>query len=50
MKIKDDGKQVWDALDILWAKTKALNPKKIETAVDKAVKEVRGERKSRRRA
>ncbi len=34
-------KELWDSLDKIWAKTEALNSKKIESAVDKAVKEVR---------
>ena len=43
-------KSAWDALERVWAKTQTLDTAKIEKAVDKAVKEVRGERNSRRRS
>lgn len=43
-------KQVWEALDKLWAKMTGLNPQRIENVVDAAVKEVRGGRKARRRS
>lgn len=43
-------KEVWSALDKLWAKTSTLDLAKIESAVDVAVKEVRGGRKARRRS
>ena len=40
---------LWDSIDKLWAKTGALSPARIDSAVDKAVKEVRRGRKARRR-
>jgi hypothetical protein len=43
-------KAVWDSLDQIWAKTESIATKKIETAVDKAVKEVRRGKKARRRS
>ena len=42
-------KQLWDALDQVWAKTSALDSSEIEAAVDKAVNEVRRGKKARRR-
>lgn len=42
-------KLLWDSLDKIWAKTSALEAKKINSAVDQAVKEVRGVKKPRRR-
>jgi len=46
-KTKEE-RTVWDALDKIWAKTEGLDPHKIERAVDRAVKEVRGVKKTRR--
>ena len=43
-------KQVWGALDKLWAKTSGISTRKIESAVDTAVKEVRSARKARSRS
>lgn len=43
-------KQVWEALDRLWAKTSGMDPSKVQTVVDGAVTEVRGGRKARRRS
>ena len=34
-------KAIWASLDRIWARTNAVDPGKIESAVDKAVKEVR---------
>lgn len=48
-KTKEERK-LWDSLDRIWAKTGAVSPSRIESAVDKAVKEVRGGRKARRRS
>lgn len=42
--------EVWNSLDRIWAKTAALDSGKIESAVDKAVKEVRGGKQARRRS
>jgi head-tail adaptor len=41
-------KELWDSLDRIWAKTEALDSKKLESAVDKAVQEVRRGKKARR--
>jgi hypothetical protein len=41
-------KDLWDSLDRIWAKTEALDSKKVESAVDKAVQEVRRGKKARR--
>lgn len=43
-------KTVWDALDKIWAKTEGISPAKIEKAVDRATKEVRSAKKTRRRS
>ena len=43
-------KQVWVALDKLWAKTNKVDPTSVEVAVAAAVKEVRGGRKARHRS
>jgi hypothetical protein len=41
-------KAIWASLDKIWAKTNSIDPDKIESAVDKAVKEVRGVKAPRR--
>jgi hypothetical protein len=41
-------KELWARLDKIWAKTEALDSKRLESAVDKAVKEVRSGKKARR--
>jgi head-tail adaptor len=41
-------KELWESLDKIWAKTEALNSKRLESAVNKAVKEVRRGKKARR--
>ncbi len=46
-KTKDE-RELWDSLDRIWAKTDALESKKIESAVDKAVGEVRRGKAARR--
>ncbi len=46
-KTKEE-KNIWDALDRIWASTATLNTHKIEKAVDSAVKEVRNAAKIRR--
>ena len=43
-----DEKTVWDSLDRIWSKTETLNPQEVESAVDKAVKEVRRGKAPRR--
>ena len=43
-------KLLWDSLDKIWAKTSALKTKQIDSAVDEAVKEVRGGKKHRSRS
>lgn len=43
-------RELWDSLDRLWAKTGALSPTRVQSAVDRAVKEVRGGPKARRRS
>lgn len=43
-------KKVWDSLDRIWAKTGALDPERIESAVDKAMKEARSGKQTRRRS
>lgn len=48
-KSKDE-QELWDSLDRIWAKTGAISPSRIEAAVNKAVKEVRGGRKARSRS
>ena len=48
-KTKDE-KTLWDSLDRIWAKTQSVDTSKIESAVDKAVKEVRRGKKTRRRS
>jgi hypothetical protein len=42
--------EVWKSLDKIWARTGTLDSHKVEAAVDKAVKEVRGAKKARRGA
>ncbi len=42
-------KELWSSLDRIWAKTGGISEAKVGTAVDRAVKEVRGGRKVRRR-
>jgi hypothetical protein len=48
-KTKEE-KKLWDALDQVWAKTSGIDSTEIESAVDKAVKEVRRGKKTRRRS
>ena len=43
-------RKVWDSLDKIWAQTDTIASEKIEAAVDYAVDEVRGGKKTRRRA
>jgi len=45
----NEEKQIWDSLDSIWAKTSSISATKIESAVNKAVKEVRSGKKTRRR-
>ncbi len=40
---------LWSSLDNIWAKTDSLPAAKVESAVKKAVKEVRSGKKARRR-
>jgi hypothetical protein len=47
-KTKEE-KAVWDSLDQIWAKTGSIPTSKIEAVVGRAVKEVRGGKKTRRR-
>ncbi len=48
-KTKEE-KAIWNSLDSLWAKMEAVSPAKVESAVNKAVKEVRSGKKTRRRS
>jgi len=48
-KTKDE-KELWASLDRVWAKMEAIPESKVEALVEKAVKEVRGGRKARRRS
>ena len=48
-KSKEERK-LWASLDRIWAKTADLSPSKLESYVNKAVKEVRGGRKTRSRS
>lgn len=48
-KTKEE-REIWDTLDRIWAKTAAVSPARVESAVDRAVREVRGGRKARRRS
>jgi hypothetical protein len=48
-KTKEE-KDLWNSLDRIWAKTAAIGSTKIESAVDRAVKEVRSGKKARRRS
>ncbi len=48
-KSKEEQK-LWSALDKIWAKTAGTSPNKLESVVDKAVKEVRSGSKTRRRS
>jgi hypothetical protein len=48
-KTKEE-KSLWDALDRIWAKTSTVDENAIESAVDKAVKEVRRGKKTNRRS
>ncbi len=48
-KTKEE-KAIWDSLDQIWTKMDAISPSKVESAVNKAVKEVRGSKKTRRRS
>lgn len=41
----EEESQIWDSLDKIWAKTAKISSKKMETLVEKAVKEVRSEKK-----
>jgi hypothetical protein len=43
-------RQVWNSLDKIWAKTSSMDPDAFEVEVDKAVKQVCGSKKTRRRA
>ena len=43
-------KDIWNSLDAIWAKTDAMPASTVEAAVNKAVKEVRGGKKARRRS
>ncbi|MBI2604478.1 MAG: hypothetical protein HYW49_00210 [Deltaproteobacteria bacterium] len=45
-----DEQLLWDSLDRIWAKSEALEEEKIQSVVGKAVKEVRGAKKARRRS
>ena len=47
-KTKEE-KAIWNSLDSIWAKMEAVPTAKVESAVNKAVKEVRGGKKARRR-
>ncbi|MES2614699.1 MAG: hypothetical protein V4591_04715 [Bdellovibrionota bacterium] len=42
--------KLWDDLDKIWAQTDEIDPTEIEAAVDNAVNEVRGGKKTRRSA
>jgi len=48
-KTKEE-KVLWASLDRVWAKMEAFPASKVEAVVQKAVKEARGGRKSRRRS
>ena len=48
-KTKEE-KVIWNSLDQLWAKMDAVPAGKIEAAVNRAVKEVRGGKKAPRRS
>lgn len=48
-KTKDE-KALWDSLDRIWTKMDAVSPGRVESAVNKAVKEVRSGKKARRRS
>lgn len=48
-KTKEE-KVIWNSLDQLWAKMDAVPAGKIEAAVNRAVKEVRGGKKATRRS
>lgn len=41
---------IWDSLDKIWARTESIDADRVESAVNKAVKEVRGGKKARRRS
>lgn len=43
-------KAIWDSLDQIWTKMGAVPATKVESAVNKAVKEVRSGKKARRRS
>ena len=43
-------KKVWDALDKIWAKTASLDNEKVSQEIDKAIDEVRNEKKAKRRS
>lgn len=45
-----DEKTIWDSLDRIWAKNESLNAGSVESTVDRAVKEVRSGKKTRRRS
>ena len=42
-------KALWDSLDSIWAKMESVPTARVESAVNKAVKEVRSGKKARRR-
>lgn len=48
-KTKDE-QVIWDSLDRIWAKNESLEADRVETAVDRAIKEVRGGKKTRHRS
>lgn len=48
-KTKEE-KELWNSLDRVWAKMEAIPASKVEAVVGKAVKEVRGGGKFRRRS
>lgn len=48
-KTKEE-KAIWNTLDEIWSKLDSVSPIKIESAVCKAVKEVRGDKKTNRRS
>lgn len=47
-KTKEE-KAIWSSLDSIWAKMDNVSPAKVESAVNRAVKEVRRGKKARRR-